>query len=282
MDQNQTAGTPDNDLQQAIDNISNKTNQDPVFSDPATPPVPDPSDDFGAPIGPFPLPDTNSTVGVVTEGPEPIAPLDPISLPDLSVSGENPADAKVVTKTDTPANNPAAPNNFESSQTSDNSANPNQPSFENNNPQDNPQNTPENTADNNPLQNSGNTPENNPLPGSDNSSENHDQSNPLDSTVDTSASPLGNSSDSNSSITSPLGANSDARQIREAALRELAPILDHANLDPSKKFKVCQEIFEDLHDYSVLDQAYKAASDIQNEDERANSLLYLIESIDSM
>ena len=53
-------------------------------------------------------------------------------------------------------------------------------------------------------------------------------------------------------------------------------------MTPSQKFNICRNIFEDLRDYTVLEQAYRAATEITNETERAEALLYLVESIDKM
>ena len=81
MDQNQTV---DNDLQKAIDDITNTTNTDPVFSDPVAAPSSVPEGDTGEldePIGPFPEP----KVEMVAPAPEPIAPFEPIDIPELSV-----------------------------------------------------------------------------------------------------------------------------------------------------------------------------------------------------
>ena len=84
MDQNQaTNQTIDNDLQKAIDDITNTTNVDPVFSDPVAAPSSVPEGDtgeLGEPIGPFP----NPTLEVVPPAPEPIAPLESMNnIPDL-------------------------------------------------------------------------------------------------------------------------------------------------------------------------------------------------------
>ena len=85
MDQNQPA---DNDLQKAIDDIANTTNQDPVFSDPVAAPSSVPEGDTGElaeAIGPFPAPEPEPapapvapapTLEMVTPAPEPIAPIE--------------------------------------------------------------------------------------------------------------------------------------------------------------------------------------------------------------
>lgn len=95
MDQNQSV---DNDLQKAIDNITNNTNVDPVFSDPVAAPSSIPEGDTGEldeAVGPFPEP----KVEMVTQGPEPIAPLESANIPelkDLAPAPEAPAPEPVI------------------------------------------------------------------------------------------------------------------------------------------------------------------------------------------
>lgn len=81
MDQNQTV---DSDLQKAIDDITNTTNTDPVFSDPVAAPSSIPDDDTGElaePVGPFP----DTKVEMVPPAPEPIAPLQSMNIPELNI-----------------------------------------------------------------------------------------------------------------------------------------------------------------------------------------------------
>ena len=83
MDQNQP--NVDNDLQKAIDDITNTTNIDPVFSDPVAAPSSVPEGDTGElsePIGPFPEP----TLEVAAPAPETIAPMGTITnIPELTI-----------------------------------------------------------------------------------------------------------------------------------------------------------------------------------------------------
>ena len=53
-------------------------------------------------------------------------------------------------------------------------------------------------------------------------------------------------------------------------------------MDYSEKFKIYKDIFNDLKDYTILEPAYRAAREIPNEVERAEALLYLVQSIDKM
>ena len=209
MDQNQTV---DNDLQKAIDDITNTTNTDPVFSDPVAAPSSVPEGDTGEldePIGPFPEP----KVEMVAPAPEPIAPFEPIDIPELSVPAPDSA-----APTPAPVPTEAAPAPM---------------------PAPEPIMPPAPVAPEPAMV----TPPN--------------------------------------SFTAP-SSNLNMHQVKEAALRDLIPLLDRLNMTPSQKFNICRNIFEDLRDYTVLEQAYRAASDIADATERAEALLYLVESIDKM
>ena len=193
MDQNQTV---DNDLQKAIDDITNTTSTDPVFSDPVAAPSSIPEGDTGElsePVGPFP---EEPKVEMVTPAPEPIAPLESIEIPDLSTPPLQPAPA--------PAPMPE-------------------------------------------LKNDALVPPEMPLP----------ELTPSDDKLNT-------------------------QQIKNAALRDLVPLLDRVDMDASQKFNIYCDIFEDLKDYTVLEPAYKIAREIPDEAERAKALLFIVESIDKM
>jgi len=192
MDQNQTV---DNDLQKAIDDITNTTSADPVFSDPVAAPSSVPEGDTGElsePVGPFPEPEEEPKIEMVPPAPEPIAPLDPISIPDLSMPPLEQA----------PSPEPKISKNSPASEM--------------------------------------------PLPD-----------------------------------IAPAE-KMNTQQIKNAALRDLAPLLDRVEMSPSQKFNIYRNIFEDLRDYTILESAYKVAREIPDETERAKALLYLVESIDKM
>ena len=211
MDQNQTV---DNDLQKAIDDITNTTNIDPVFSDPVAAPSSVPEGDtgeLGEPVGPFPAPAPEPApepapapmpepqVATVTPAPEPIAPLQSMDIPELNMPELAP-----------PAPAPA----------------------------------PEAVMPPAPM------PE--PMPA------------PMPT------------------MEPAPSVGLSMHQVKEAALRDLFPLLSHLNMAPAQKFNIYRNIFENLRDYTVLDAAYHAASEIPDERERAEALLYLVESIDKM
>ena len=213
MDQNQTPENQvldqatDNDLQKAIDDITNTTNVDPVFSDPVAAPSSVPEGDsgeLGEPVGPFPEP----KVEMLAPAPEPMAPLEGVNIPELTLPAPAPTPdlAPMPSLAPEPAPTPVSE----------------------------PTPVPEPAPTTEPVHTT--------------------------STIE--------------------GLNT--HQIKEAALRDLVPLLDHLNMNPSQKFNLYRNIFEQLKDYTVLDPAYKAAKDIADDTERAEALLYLVESIDKM
>lgn len=232
MDQNQTV---DNDLQKAIDNITNTTNADPVFSDPVAAPSSVPEgyvEELSNPIGPLSEP-------IADQNQDPIAPFEPINVPELSTSAE-PIPS-------TPSEAPASPATQDLNTTTLTPGTITQPSQE----------TTQIPA-----------PETTPM-----TPEPATSISPTSTTV---------TPESIQNIANSPSSNLNARQIKESALRDLVPLLGRINITPSQKFNICRNVFEDLRDYTVLDQAYRAASEIPDDTERAEALLFLVESIDKM
>ncbi len=79
-----------------------------------------------------------------------------------------------------------------------------------------------------------------------------------------------------------MGYSSDISKVKEAALKELFPIMDRVEVDPEKRFMLYQEMLNTMHDRAVIAPAYEAARQIRDDKVRADSLLYLINSIDEM
>lgn len=79
-----------------------------------------------------------------------------------------------------------------------------------------------------------------------------------------------------------MGYGSDISKVKEAALKELFPIMDRVEVDPEKRFMLYQEMLNTMHDRAVIAPAYEAARQIRDDKVRADSLLYLINSIDEM
>lgn len=68
--------------------------------------------------------------------------------------------------------------------------------------------------------------------------------------------------------------------VKEKALRDLAPILGKMNINAEQKFRIYFDMIEALHDQTVYEPAYQAASEIADEVTRGEALLKLIEILD--
>lgn len=79
-----------------------------------------------------------------------------------------------------------------------------------------------------------------------------------------------------------MGYGSDISKVKEAALKELFPIMDRVEVEPEKRFLLYQEMLSTMRDKAVIAPAYEAARQIRDDKVRADSLLYLINSIDEM
>lgn len=80
----------------------------------------------------------------------------------------------------------------------------------------------------------------------------------------------------------PMGYGADISKVKEAALKELFPIMDRVEVEPEKRFLLYQEMLTTMRDKAVIAPAYEAARQIRDDKVRADSLLYLINSIDEM
>ena len=245
MDQNQTV---DNDLQKAIDDITNNTNIDPVFSDPVAAPSSVPEGDTGVlddPVGPFTTPEPQASNAAQDSSEfvaEPtVPPLDNFGVPVF----------------DTPAAPAVGMPEFAQMP---NSMAADAPAMA---PQEAPM-PPQTAPEIYP-----------PMPPADvQSAGSRLPEAPVHPPVRTSVEV------DTVVASSPSGLS--MRQVKTAALRDLVPLIDRLSLSPSQRFNMCKNIFEELRDYSVLEQAYKAASEIPDSTERAEALLYLVESIDKI
>ena len=206
----------EDDLQKAINDITNSTNKDPVFNDPVAAPSSVPEDDTGElaePVGPFPAPKVE-----VVQATEQMAPIEPLTIPDLPMPPAEPEPAPAPAPMPEPTPAPA--------------------------PEPAPAPAPE------------------PMPA------------PAPAPIVTETTAVAET------ISAP--SNLNMNQVKKAALRDLVPLVDHLNMDATQRFHLYRNIFEDLSDYTVLEPAYRAASEIADEHERAEALLYLVESIDKM
>ncbi|MDO4742282.1 MAG: hypothetical protein Q4A79_02825 [Candidatus Saccharibacteria bacterium] len=96
----------------------------------------------------------------------------------------------------------------------------------------------------------------------------------------TTASPEEAPKSPSNSLEEPLSPTSEPLKIKENALRELIPLLNNLDLTAEEKFVIYKKYFDAFKDSSFLSDAYRVASEIADQNERARAFLYLIEFID--
>lgn len=77
-------------------------------------------------------------------------------------------------------------------------------------------------------------------------------------------------------------ADSDLGKVKSMALSDLRPVLESVDMPAEGKFKIYKDIIAVTNDKASIEPAYAAAKSISNDKERAEALLYIIETIDKL
>lgn len=85
--------------------------------------------------------------------------------------------------------------------------------------------------------------------------------------------------DENESPTSPNAASDDLLSIKQDALQELGPLVDHLDQSPEEKFRTTMMMIQANDDQSLVKDAYETAKKISDEKTRAQALLDVINEI---
>lgn len=80
----------------------------------------------------------------------------------------------------------------------------------------------------------------------------------------------------------PASAGGDLAKVRESALRELVPLMDKVDITATEKFDIYTEVIENTKDKSIVEKAFEAAKSIEDEKVKAESLLKLVQMIDTL
>ena len=79
-----------------------------------------------------------------------------------------------------------------------------------------------------------------------------------------------------------LAEDGDIAKIRESVLKDLMPLMDKVQSEPEQKFEIYKDAMETLHDKGLVSGAYKVASQITDENKKAESLIELMKAIDTL
>jgi len=75
------------------------------------------------------------------------------------------------------------------------------------------------------------------------------------------------------------GNNDDLTAIKQQALQQLSPLVGHLDQTPEEKFRTTMMMIQAADDQSLIKSAYEAAEKINDEKERAQALLDVINEI---
>src|SRR5690348_5968720 len=75
------------------------------------------------------------------------------------------------------------------------------------------------------------------------------------------------------------GAADDLINIKQEALQQLKPLVNHLDQTPEEKFRTTMMMIQAVDDHSLIKEAYDAALQIGSEKERAQALLDIVNEI---
>lgn len=78
---------------------------------------------------------------------------------------------------------------------------------------------------------------------------------------------------------SPAPADGDLVSIKQSALSQLSPLVGHLDQSPADKFRTLMMMIQAADDQSLIKEAYEAAQNIDDEKERAQALLDVVNEI---
>lgn len=74
----------------------------------------------------------------------------------------------------------------------------------------------------------------------------------------------------------------DLDRVKSMALSDLRPIIESVDIEPAKKFKIYKEIIDMTEDKACIEPAYNAAKGIEDQKEKAEALLFVVDTIDKL
>lgn len=77
----------------------------------------------------------------------------------------------------------------------------------------------------------------------------------------------------------PAAASEDLLSIKQQALTQLSPIINHLDQTPEEKFKTTMMMIQASDDQSLIREAYQAAQSISDEKQKAQALLDIVNEI---
>ena len=74
----------------------------------------------------------------------------------------------------------------------------------------------------------------------------------------------------------------DLSAVKTKALTDLRPLVGKVEMSPESRFKIYREIIVTTHDKAAIEPAYEAATQIAVEKDKAEALLFVVDTIDNL
>jgi len=74
----------------------------------------------------------------------------------------------------------------------------------------------------------------------------------------------------------------DLGAVKTRALTDLRPLVDKVEMSPEARFKIYREIIVTTQDKAAIEPAYEAATQIAVEKDKAEALLFVVDTIDGL
>lgn len=74
----------------------------------------------------------------------------------------------------------------------------------------------------------------------------------------------------------PVAPETDVEAVKTDMMRDLFPLMDKVEMTAERKWEIYKQMIDETHDNSMIGAAYEAVKGIEDEKERAEALLYLI------
>ena len=104
---------------------------------------------------------------------------------------------------------------------------------------------------------------------------------PAMSSAPTPETPTVETSATTSEVSAEAPVDGDLASIREDVVKELIPLIDKVDSTPEEKFEIYKDAMKTMHDAKTIGGAYRTATQITDENKKADALMGLMRTIDN-
>lgn len=71
-------------------------------------------------------------------------------------------------------------------------------------------------------------------------------------------------------------------ELKQAALRELSPLINHLNQSTDEKYETAKMVYEETHDHATLNAVFEAAKNLTDEKAKAEAIYDVVQKINQL